>query len=114
MINPRNLRLIIAVIGLVGIFAFFASSQHSLVDRTALQVNKPAADSPHVPPPAAAAAPVSPPPPSQQQKQQEGSQKQLNDENSDKKIRYKELLILVLSHHTKRLMVNQTKSWPIS
>lgn len=85
MINPRNLRLIIAVIGLVGIFAFFASSQHSLVDRTALQVNKPAADSPHVPPPAAAAAPVSPPPPSQQQKQQEGSQKQLNDENSDEK-----------------------------
>ena len=66
------------------VYLHFCQFTTFLVDRTALQVNKPAADSPHVPPPAAA-APVSPPPPSQQQKQQEGSQKQLNDENSDEK-----------------------------
>ncbi|RCK64710.1 Guanosine-diphosphatase [Candida viswanathii] len=52
MINTRNVRLIVGVLALLGIFAFFASSQHSLTHHTAAsQLNKPASNSPPIPPP---------------------------------------------------------------
>ena len=73
MINTRNVRLIVGVLALLGIFAFFASSQHSLTHHTAAsQLSKPASNPP----------PIQNPPEQQQKQQQQDDEEHDDSKNT--------------------------------